>query len=351
MHFVFRTTQYVQRAACAILRSHGFSTGFFSSPHLIEVRERIKLNGEPISYDKFTKYFWTVYNALHAKRKHAEDMPAYFKFLTVMSFYVFVKEKPDAVIMEVGIGGRYDNTNIIPNTAVVGITSLGYDHTAVLGNTIEEITMQKAGIMKPNCIAVTSANQRGPCKQILLETSRALNCVLLEAPSILNYRWRGQPLDEDWKSTVQSINISLAIQLAYLWMFRMNNRFGVKLDSRTAAPNGGHEPGRPNVGQGGGGFQSRSGDNSIRSNANPLSSVDCHNVNDQSNSFHKIATVASALSQRSKVVEFSSVLDTYNFKYGLDPSKEYHILVTGSLHLVGAFLNVLSNYDSVSSKV
>lgn len=533
----------------SILRSHGFSTGFFSSPHLIEVRERIKLNGEPISYDKFTKYFWTVYNALHAKRKHAEDMPAYFKFLTVMSFYVFVKEKPDAVIMEVGIGGRYDNTNIIPNTAVVGITSLGYDHTAVLGNTIEEITMQKAGIMKPNCIAVTSANQRGPCKRILLETSRALNCVLLEAPSILNYRWRGQPLDEDWKSTVQSINISLAIQLAYLWMFRMNksaelksvidkflaemrvsspnetpggqghlsscetpggqghlsfsetpggqghptgnlsslpmgphfeidpktyrgikacvwpgrvqvirknnfkyfldgahttdsielcakwflrkseaeanstrsvsscpldptqskssnviqrilvfnvtgerdptkllspllqsnqfeyilvtpniltnesspdtqyggnrtiDRFGVKLDSRTAAPNGGHEPGRPNVGQAGGGFQSRSGDNSIRSNANPLSSVDCHNVNDQSNSFHKIATVASALSQRSKVVEFSSVLDTYNFKYGLDPSKEYHILVTGSLHLVGAFLNVLSNYDSVSSKV
>lgn len=212
----------------SILRSHGFSTGFFSSPHLIEVRERIKLNGQPISYEMFTKYFWTVYNSLHAKRSHPDDMPAYFKFLTVMSFYMFVKEKPDVCIMEVGIGGLYDNTNIVPNTDVVGITSLGYDHTAVLGNTMEQIAAQKAGIMKPGCIAVTSSQQKDTCKRVLLDKAKSLDCVILEAPHILHYDWKGQALDEDWESTVQSINISLAIQLAYLWMFRMNRAGDLK---------------------------------------------------------------------------------------------------------------------------
>lgn len=205
----------------SILRSHGFTTGFFSSPHLIEVRERIKLNGKPVSYEKFTKYFWTVYNALHAKRRNPDDMPAYFKFLTVMSFYIFVKEKPDVCIMEVGIGGLYDNTNIIPNTDVVGITSLGLDHTAVLGNTLEEIAAQKAGILKKGCLAVTAQEQKYECKQVLLDKAEALGCTLFEAPNMFHYDWKNQST-EDWGSTVQSINISLAIQLAYLFMFRMN---------------------------------------------------------------------------------------------------------------------------------
>uniref|UniRef100_A0A8D8TKL0 tetrahydrofolate synthase n=1 Tax=Cacopsylla melanoneura TaxID=428564 RepID=A0A8D8TKL0_9HEMI len=481
----------------SILRSHGFSTGFFSSPHLIEVRERIKLNGQPISYEKFTSYFWTVYNALYANRSHPDDMPAYFKFLTVMSFYVFVKEKPDVCIVEVGIGGLYDNTNIVPNTAVVGITSLGYDHTQVLGNTIEQIAVQKAGIMKPDCIAITSglhSVDTTRCKQILLNTSNTINCVLLEAPaSLFNYNWKQQPLEQDWNNTIKSVNISLAIQLAFLWMFKMNksgtlsgqvNQMIDKLlatQHRHSLPLGpGFEidsktyrgikqcvwPGRvqvvyknklkyfldgahtidsleicshwfQNKSQAEAGFEPHSiqrilvfnvtgerdpaillppllkrnqfdyilitpnvltnqmspdtqyGGNLVRSTAQSkktdvrtehvisnnnasqsndiskgsldfsnsiqpvqsipkcLNSADSHTPSSsQHDKVIKLAAIARSLcSPESNVLTFTNVMDTYNFRHQLDPSKEYHILVTGSLHLVGAFLNVLSNYD------
>jgi len=75
-------------------------------------------------------------------------MPGYFRFLTLMAFHAFAELKVDATILEVGVGGTFDSTNIVPKPAVTGITSLGLDHTAVLGKTIEEIAWQKSGIYK-----------------------------------------------------------------------------------------------------------------------------------------------------------------------------------------------------------
>uniref|UniRef100_A0A1I8BBJ5 Tetrahydrofolate synthase n=1 Tax=Meloidogyne hapla TaxID=6305 RepID=A0A1I8BBJ5_MELHA len=92
----------------SILRQLGYKTGFYSSPHLIHVRERIQINGQPISEEK---------------------MPGYFKFLTIMAFYIFYVEKVDVAIIEVGIGGENDCTNIILNPIVCGITTLDLDHT------------------------------------------------------------------------------------------------------------------------------------------------------------------------------------------------------------------------------
>lgn len=128
-----------QGSTCAltesILRACGLKTGFFSSPHLIDETERIQLFGKPISKDKFAKYFWKVYDLLDNSRvtniaifqrifmyidigylfqDHEKDMPAYFKFLTVMAFHVFLEEQVDVAIIEVGIGGEHDCTNIIP---------------------------------------------------------------------------------------------------------------------------------------------------------------------------------------------------------------------------------------------
>ena len=88
-------------------------TGFFSSLHLISVTERIRINGIPISEELFTKYFWKVWNSLVAKKQSENDMPAYFKFLTILCFHIFLEEKIEAVILEVGIGGEYDSTNIV----------------------------------------------------------------------------------------------------------------------------------------------------------------------------------------------------------------------------------------------
>ena len=80
-------------------------------------------------------------------------MPFFFSFLTVLSFHVFLKEEVDVAIMEVGIGGKYDPTNVVERPIVCGVTALGFDHTNILGNTIEGIAMNKAGIFKVSNIA------------------------------------------------------------------------------------------------------------------------------------------------------------------------------------------------------
>ncbi|NXI04309.1 FOLC protein, partial [Pachycephala philippinensis] len=134
-----------------------------SSPHLVQVRERIRINGQPISKDLFNKYFWLVYNRLEETKDpvHA-SMPAYFRFLTIMAFHVFLQEKVDLAVVEVGIGGTYDCTNIIRVPVVCGVSSLGIDHTSILGDTMEKIAWQKGGIFKPGVPAFTVAQPERP---------------------------------------------------------------------------------------------------------------------------------------------------------------------------------------------
>ncbi|NXA54769.1 FOLC protein, partial [Nothocercus julius] len=120
-----------------------------SSPHLVQVRERIRINGQPISKEQFSKYFWLVYNRLQETKDAARaSMPAYFRFLTIMAFHVFLQEQVDLAVVEVGIGGAYDCTNIIRQPVVCGVSSLGIDHTSILGDTLEKIAWQKGGIFK-----------------------------------------------------------------------------------------------------------------------------------------------------------------------------------------------------------
>lgn len=146
--------------------------GLFTSPHLKSVRERIRLNGSPITESKFTKYFYEVWDKLSSTTSDPEEFPTlqpcdkvkpmYFKYLTVLSFHVFLSEGVDTAIYEVGVGGKYDSTNIIDKPTVAAITSLGIDHTHMLGNTIEAISWNKAGIYKPNCPAIASEQREYP---------------------------------------------------------------------------------------------------------------------------------------------------------------------------------------------
>lgn len=122
------------------------------SPHLIEARERIRINMQPISRDMFARYFWMCWDLLHDNPQPATDhgppMPTYFRFLTLLAFKVFCEEKVDLAILEVGMGGLYDATNIVKAPAVCGITSLAIEHKSILGSTLAEIATQKAGILK-----------------------------------------------------------------------------------------------------------------------------------------------------------------------------------------------------------
>ncbi|EZA58018.1 hypothetical protein DMN91_006055 [Ooceraea biroi] len=203
----------------AILRQHGFSTGFFSSPHLVSVRERIRLNGAPISQLHFARCFWNVYRSLYQQREHESDMPTYFKFLTLLTFHVFLEANVDVAIIEVGIGGELDCTNILRNPACVGVTSLGLDHTSLLGNTLQEIAYQKSGIFKPHAMAFTVPQpESAMCvlrKRAVEKQCRSLRVV----PAVLNRKWNDVLSSAGANfSGMQQQNASLAVNMALAWM-------------------------------------------------------------------------------------------------------------------------------------
>lgn len=152
--------------------------GLYTSPHLKTVRERIMINGKPISEELFTKYFFEIWNRLDNSKSdlnvfpHMGDdiKPAYFRYLTLLSFHAFVSEGVDTAIYEVGVGGEYDSTNVFERPTACGISALGIDHTIMLGNTIEEIAWNKAGIFKQNAACFT-VNQPESALQVIRDRS------------------------------------------------------------------------------------------------------------------------------------------------------------------------------------
>ncbi|KAF8640094.1 hypothetical protein AX17_001332 [Amanita inopinata Kibby_2008] len=133
--------------------------GLYTSPHLVAVRERIRVNGVPLSEEQFAKFFFEVWTRLQqntARRfENTPYMPGYFRFLTLLAYHAFLSLKVDATILEVGVGGAYDSTNIVPKPTVTGVTALGIDHVSVLGKTLEDIAWQKGGIYKEGVPAFT----------------------------------------------------------------------------------------------------------------------------------------------------------------------------------------------------
>ncbi|XP_041825453.1 folylpolyglutamate synthase, mitochondrial [Melanotaenia boesemani] len=203
-----------------ILRSYGFHTGFYSSPHLVQVRERIRINGQPIGKDLFTKYFWQVYGRLdETKDAHGGTMPAYFRFLTILAFHIFLQEKVDLAVVEVGIGGAYDCTNIIRKPWVCGISSLGIDHTQILGDTIEKIAWQKGGIFKPGVPAFT-VRQPEEAMAVLRDRAKEITCPLWVCPELEDYQADCGPLHLGLAGQHQRFNASLALQLSHTWLQR-----------------------------------------------------------------------------------------------------------------------------------
>ncbi|XP_010874502.2 folylpolyglutamate synthase, mitochondrial isoform X1 [Esox lucius] len=203
-----------------ILRGYGFRTGFYSSPHLIQVRERIRINGQPISKELFTKYFWEVYDQLDGTQgPHGGSMPGYFCFLTILAFHVFLRERVDLAVVEVGIGGAYDCTNIIRKPWVCGISSLEIDHMSILGDSIEEIAWQKAGIFKPGVPGFTVRQPAGPMT-VIKDRAKEKGCPLWVCPDLEQYETGAGPVHLSLAGQQQHCNASLALQLSKTWLER-----------------------------------------------------------------------------------------------------------------------------------
>ncbi|KAH9947242.1 Mur ligase [Amylocystis lapponica] len=151
--------------------------GLYTSPHLVAVRERIRINGMPLSEEDFAKFFFEVWDRLenNTTRADAETSvrPMYFRLMTLVAYHAFLTLKVDATILEVGVGGRHDSTNIVPKPLVTGVSALGIDHVTTLGRTLKEIAWHKGGIYKEGVPALT-VNQPDEGAEVLKQLATEL---------------------------------------------------------------------------------------------------------------------------------------------------------------------------------
>lgn len=179
------------------------------------MRERIQINNEPLSEESFAKYFFEVWDRLEdaARAKglptDTSAKPMYFRYLTLMAYHTYMSEGVDTAIIECGVGGEYDCTNILVTPSVTGITRLGIDHVFMLGNTIEEIAWHKAGIMKPGVPAFTSP-QLAPAHEVLEQRAASKSTTIQTVPTDLRLSRIPLGLAADF----QVSNASLAVQIA-----------------------------------------------------------------------------------------------------------------------------------------
>jgi dihydrofolate synthase/folylpolyglutamate synthase len=163
-----------------ILRSAGFKTGLYTSPHLERINERIRVNGVEISDAEFAAAFTRLRGLIEAMLSTGEVAahPTYFECVTAMAMDVFARERVEFAVLEVGMGGRLDSTNIVtPEVSV--ITQIAFDHEAFLGHSIAEIAGEKAGIIKRD-VPVVSAAEHPEAKAVIRRRAEELGTVLVE---------------------------------------------------------------------------------------------------------------------------------------------------------------------------
>tara|TARA_B110000014_G_scaffold201661_1_gene151401 strand:+ start:1213 stop:2481 length:1269 start_codon:yes stop_codon:yes gene_type:complete len=232
-------------STCAILNKilidHGVSVGLYTSPHLVRFNERIQINGEQISDMSIVEFMEN--NAEHIKNIKT----TFFETTTAMAFDYFFKQSVDIAIIETGLGGRLDSTNVI-SPAACGISSISLDHMEILGESIEKISKEKAGIIKENTPVVTF-EQGESIIGVIKETAAARNAPL----TIINYkdidmikinnhgssfRYKKYKINLPLKGEHQIINCLLATKIAEIILDRID------VDIMTNAINNSYWPGR-----------------------------------------------------------------------------------------------------------
>lgn len=157
----------------SILAQSGKRVGLFTSPHLVRINERIRINDELISNEEFVETFQQVMDYIHLAEEKGIAHPSFFELLFLMAAFYFKKQEVDYVIYETGMGGRLDATNVVAPVLCI-ITSIGMDHMQFLGNTIEEIATEKAGIIKHG-VPVVFFDRKGPETEIINNNCKNLD--------------------------------------------------------------------------------------------------------------------------------------------------------------------------------
>jgi dihydrofolate synthase / folylpolyglutamate synthase len=149
----------------AIAQAAGYRVGLFTSPHLVAVEERMRVNGESISHGELAALMAQMAPIIREFERSEEFALTFFEIGTALGFLHFLHRRVELAIIEVGLGGRFDSTNVCRPLVSV-ITSIGFDHMAQLGRTLEEIAFQKAGIIKPGVAVVSGVRELGPAEVI-----------------------------------------------------------------------------------------------------------------------------------------------------------------------------------------
>ena len=150
----------------AMLLAGGKKTGLFTSPHLVRINERFQINGEDVSDEQFLNAFLKVEKAAKEYEAEGEGHPSYFETLFLMGMLIFNEAGVEYLVMETGLGGRLDATNVVEKPLACIITSISRDHTEYLGDTLEAIAGEKAGIIKAGVPVIYDASQPGPASVI-----------------------------------------------------------------------------------------------------------------------------------------------------------------------------------------
>ncbi|MAH80463.1 MAG: hypothetical protein CMP39_02105 [Rickettsiales bacterium] len=185
----------------AICQEHGLSVGTYMSPHITSYTERIQLNNECIPEQEFHDYFDRVYQTTGGQLTE-------FECLTLMSFCYFSDKQPDVVIYEAGLGGRLDTTNVIMPTLSL-ITTIGYDHEQYLGDTIEKIAFEKAGIIKDRVPLITTSTNLKSVQNVFKKV-----CLKKGAPCCLIDPLSGLPSGTRLQGQHQLVNAGIALEAA-----------------------------------------------------------------------------------------------------------------------------------------
>ncbi len=184
----------VSKMIASGLSASGYKTALYTSPHLVNICERIEIDGNPIDEDEL--------NGL-AKRYYKSAKKAgltFFEFITAIAVIYFKEKKVDVAVLETGLGGRFDATNVFNKPLVSVITEIGYEHTEVLGKTIKKIAKEKAGIIKDRC-PVVSGVEGSQAKNIVKAIAETKNAPLIQ----LNKDFKYKISKIDWKNKVQKI--------------------------------------------------------------------------------------------------------------------------------------------------
>ncbi len=160
----------------SLLRARGLRTGLFTSPHLSSIRERIVIDGEPVTAERFAGTYDDIEPYVAIVDGHQPVPLSFFEVLTAMAFAAFADAPVDVAVVEVGLGGTWDSTNIADG-AVAVVTPVSIDHTRYLGDTIEQIAGEKAGIIKPGAVAVL-AQQPVPAAQVLMRRAAEVSATV-----------------------------------------------------------------------------------------------------------------------------------------------------------------------------